>query len=701
MKSGLAFWLLMFLSIGVYSQWYFVNPAGTAENYTALHFVDPACGYAVTTYGDLMTTSDRGRHWRKVVSTPPLSGFFLDMMFTSVTEGTLVGAGGRILHTRDGGVAWDSVESGVEANLQSVFMYSSTLGFIAGLQGTVLKTTDGGSTWQRLPSNLDRDLYDCWFVTPSTGFVAADKSVYRTRNGGVTWEQVLLADSGRNFIRVAFSDTLHGFAIGRKGAIYKTSDGGDHWNGLPSGTDRYLFGLSVVGPQTIYVSGSGALILKSTDSGATWNVLPVDFPYDFGSIVFTDETTGSVVGPLGTILHTEDGGTTWIEATFSTLANLWGCSFSDPQHGFACGANGVVVATSDGGNGWSETVTGVPSTLNTIQRVTSLAGYAAGEGGTLIKTADGGLTWAHLSAPEPVSWQNLFFSDPLHGFLVGISPLIWHTDNGGLSWDFYDSGSGEVLNDIDFFGSMGYVCGSMATLLQTMDGGISWRPIDLPELCEANLNNISCVDENTCYVTGNQYIDNANTMFFARTHDRGETWQVKTHAYYPSKYFTALCFTGPMTGYIGGTGFIWKTMDGGDRWIDQTRDDRQVGPNHLTFTSGEAGFSVSYSGQILKTDNGGGIGFMEPGLLRAPVLGQNFPNPFNQSTRIPYHLQQEGNVTLFLYDATGRKLAILMDQYRLPGDYFFDFNGSGVSDGFYYYKLFTKERVETGKMVKK
>ena len=701
MKIGLVVWLFLFLSMAVYPQWNYVNPTGTAENYTALHFVDPFRGYAMTTYGVLMSTSDRGNRWSKVVTSPRLSGFFLDMTFTSAMEGTVVGAGGRILHTRDGGLTWDSIESGTSANLQSVFMYSPALGFIAGLHGTVLKTTDGGLNWSRVPSNLDRDLYDCWFVSPSKGFVAADKSVFRTQDGGITWELVLLADSGRNFIRVAFTDTLLGFAVGRNGAIFKTSDGGNNWTGTPSGTNRYLFSLSMVGPQTIYVTGSGALILKSTDSGATWNVLPVDFPFDFGSVVFTDEATGTVIGPLGAILHTDDGGATWIEATFSTLDNMWDCSFRDSHNGFACGANGSITGTSDGGDTWSERETGTTSTLNTISMVPPLTGYAAGEGGALIKTDDGGLTWRNLSSPEPVSWQNLFFNDPLNGFLVGIGQLIWHTANGGQSWDSFNTGSGGALNDIDFFGPLGYVCGSGATLLQTKDGGVSWQQIKIPELCEANLNKICCIDENNCYITGNQYIDNANTMFFARTHNQGESWQIKTFAYYPSKYFTALCFTGPMTGYIGGTGFIWKTMDGGDRWMDQTMDERQVGPNQLTFISDEVGFSISYFGQILKTDNGGGIGFSEPALTRVPVLGQNYPNPFFTSTCISYHLQEKGNVKLVLYDAIGHYAGTLIDQYQLPGDYIFNFDGSGLPGGFYFYQLFTGGWIETGKMVKK
>ncbi|MEI7981137.1 MAG: YCF48-related protein, partial [Bacteroidota bacterium] len=204
-------WLLLFFPLAACCQWDYVNPVATADNYTSLYFTDPATGFALTTHGTLMGTVDGGNSWTKIGNVFPSSVFFLDMTFTSPLEGTLTGGLGVILHTRNGGHAWDSVPSGTEANLQAVYMYSDSVGYIAGLHGTVLKTLNGGRSWTLVQTNLDRDLYDCWFVGPSTGFVAADKSVFRTLDGGTTWNQVLLADSGANFIRIAFADSLHGF----------------------------------------------------------------------------------------------------------------------------------------------------------------------------------------------------------------------------------------------------------------------------------------------------------------------------------------------------------------------------------------------------------------------------------------------------------------------------------------------------------
>ena len=56
--------------------------------------------------------------------------------------------------------------------------------------------------------------------------------------------------------------------------------------------------------------------------------------------------------------------------------------------------------------------------------------------------------------------------------------------------------------------------------------------------------------------------------------------------------------------------------------------------------------------------------------VKAPdryTLKQNYPNPFNPATRIQFTLKQAGRVSLFVYDITGREVAVLVNQ-KLNGD---------------------------------
>ncbi|NQV16772.1 T9SS type A sorting domain-containing protein [bacterium] len=73
-------------------------------------------------------------------------------------------------------------------------------------------------------------------------------------------------------------------------------------------------------------------------------------------------------------------------------------------------------------------------------------------------------------------------------------------------------------------------------------------------------------------------------------------------------------------------------------------------------------------------------------------LNQNFPNPFNPSTRISYHLPQNANVSLSIFDALGREIASLVSETQKSGSYQASWNGinqSGltVSSGVYIARL--------------
>lgn len=79
-------------------------------------------------------------------------------------------------------------------------------------------------------------------------------------------------------------------------------------------------------------------------------------------------------------------------------------------------------------------------------------------------------------------------------------------------------------------------------------------------------------------------------------------------------------------------------------------------------------------------------------------LGQNYPNPFNPTTRIPFTLQESAEVTLEVYDVTGRKVATLVNGILPAGVHTASFDGAGLSSGLYLYRLTAGARVESRAM---
>jgi hypothetical protein len=77
----------------------------------------------------------------------------------------------------------------------------------------------------------------------------------------------------------------------------------------------------------------------------------------------------------------------------------------------------------------------------------------------------------------------------------------------------------------------------------------------------------------------------------------------------------------------------------------------------------------------------------------------NYPNPFNPTTTISYSLENAGNVTLAVFDVTGREVAKLVDGYRNAGVHHVDFDASGLASGVYIYRLTANGNTSIAKMV--
>ncbi len=63
------------------------------------------------------------------------------------------------------------------------------------------------------------------------------------------------------------------------------------------------------------------------------------------------------------------------------------------------------------------------------------------------------------------------------------------------------------------------------------------------------------------------------------------------------------------------------------------------------------------------------------------TLYTNYPNPFNPVTNIRFDIPESGNVTLAVYDVTGREIKKLLNGFMHAGSYSTEFDGSGLASG--------------------
>jgi hypothetical protein len=82
------------------------------------------------------------------------------------------------------------------------------------------------------------------------------------------------------------------------------------------------------------------------------------------------------------------------------------------------------------------------------------------------------------------------------------------------------------------------------------------------------------------------------------------------------------------------------------------------------------------------------------------ALGAPYPNPFTETATLTYTLDRSGPVRLELFDALGRRVAVIEDDARPAGSYRARFNGDVLTPGLYVVRLTSGEQVATRRLVR-
>ena len=153
----------------------------------------------------------------------------------------------------------------------------------------------------------------------------------------------------------------------------------------------------------------------------------------------------------------------------------------------------------------------------------------------------------------------------------------------------------------------------------------------------------------------------------------------------------------------GGRAGIFISFDGGGSWqryesglpeIDSTNTYRSVRHLYWDHSSNTLYASISeYStSNVYRLRIATGTGASppdepKPGLPESIELFQNYPNPFNPQTVIEFALPATMQITLQIYDMTGREVETLMDQTMSAGRHQSTWDATNWAAGLYIYRL--------------
>jgi len=301
---------------------------------------------------------------------------------------------------------------------------------------------------------------------------------------------------------VCFVDATHGWAVGGRGTILHTTDGGSTWKEQTSGTNFILedvvfldrnHGWAVGGWPRDYdvaVYGGMGVVLATDDGGNTWRHQLEATAGWLSAVHFIDLPNGWAVGEYGTVMRTRDGGNTWTQMrNVPTPAWLCGVHFVDQQRGWTVGRYETVLKTEDGGQTWAHLQTptphrpfSLPMAYQAVRFASDREGWVVGEHGNIFRTDDGGKTWCRetIDLPQPVlDLVNLSdLATTGGGKAWAVSPvgvLVRSPDRDGAIWRLAETGVPAWLRCVSFVDdNNGWIAGDRNTVIRTTDGGKTW-----------------------------------------------------------------------------------------------------------------------------------------------------------------------------------------------------------------------------------
>jgi photosystem II stability/assembly factor-like uncharacterized protein len=297
--------------------------------------------------------------------------------------------------------------------------------------------------WARQRSGTMAWLHSIFFLDQNRGWAIGSKgTLLRTADGGNTWQP--RSASTTDVLRdIFFIDDQNGWLVCEvnfyelktkdqpRAYLMHTTDGGEHWERVDiKGVDvdarlvRAVFSRGGRG----WAFGEAGAIFTTRDGGTNWTRLQSPTRHLLLGGIFIDEDRGWIVGAGATIIQTSDGGDTWYQSrlpqTTATPIRFAAASFVDNRLGWAVGSAGTIYRTANGGRTWQPQMSGVGVDLHDVKFIDSFVGWAVGDDGTIINTIDGGLHWTTQRSSTEHPLERIFFSDRTHGWAVGFGGTI-------------------------------------------------------------------------------------------------------------------------------------------------------------------------------------------------------------------------------------------------------------------------------------
>lgn len=633
-----------------------------------------------------------------------------------------------ILKSTNNGEYWSLTN--FPSNIMPVILWASSNKIFAGTHGNgIYQLIDGGQSWSY--SGLDGKKVSSFSCDGNGNIYAgtADlEGLYRSTDGGGSWNFFGLSGYSVYGIAASFHGTI--LAAVQDSVVFRSTDNGVHWIRSVNPYYDYVDNgrvLTIDKSGNIYLGMSGG-VWCSKDDGVSWSSLGVNMPDVNGiafldSIIFVCGIDGVKKGKMDTNL--------WMTVDSIAYGIRSNAIVADNNNGIFIGSRWIGVTRSiDGGYSWQRSNTNFRNSYISCLTIDGNNIYSGLLNDGVYFSHDDGENWEHIWNSKTIPCALLADDSILIVAPSGIYFGLYRSSDHGTNWNPTNISAG-VFNcftmSSDGLYYAGGSVGAISGVCSSTDKGITWEWI----LRDYGIWSLASTPSGTIYV---------GTMVngILRSRDKGTSW-----VNVGLRFGTTRCIISDSHGIVyasPGDGYIYRSINDGQSWdslefnfnspvssllllndsiIIAGSDGAGV---FLSTNQGlswsEINFGLPDDGLTLASTSSGSIfaGTGNNGMFRTTqklllsvksyssnprrfVLENNYPNPFNPTTRIVFALPERSFVVVKVFDLIGREIATIVSEELSAGEYSRQWNAANVPSGVYFCRLQAGKFTETKKLL--
>lgn len=390
------------------------------------------------------------------------------------------------------------------------------------------------------------------------------------------------------------------------------------------------------------------LFILSFPVSADWNIIYVDAPIP-GNASKMSSAQGNLylsTDQYGGIYKSTNNGLNWF-AIADTLSNLE--SFTILNEAIYASINVLpfkVYKSTNEGLSWAALSTLLPSYISSFEQGNNnlYAGFPFADG--FRRSTNGGVSWTTLI--DSISTNASAIND--NQILVMSEYWLHYSSNEGSTFSrLVNFPPFQYANDFIIKDNI-FIVSALSSIFRSTNRGQSWTEV-------------SKIGTYCLHSVGNYMFAGTHRKGVYQSTTNGETWE--SISSYPIDTMSIVTLSSTPTHLIG----LTERHQNNGRIIQRPLSEI-IGITPISSSVPE-GYEIS----------------------------QNFPNPFNPSTKIRFSIPRATTVQLTVYDVSGKLIEQLVNSAVPAGEYEVSVTTNGLTSGIYFYTLRTEEFIETKRMV--